>query len=156
MYCEMCSMNKAESGCYMPGADNRVCMDCFVKTVGFFPLPSNAPPSLGGTIADIKVLKQSAKDTINETKEQIMDKVSKTISGEGGGLQEDLGDFRKGFREKRESFWKQMPDEAQEYRNKFNKKKDEAISDGKEAAHGAVDWAKQKADSVFDDINSLF
>ena len=51
---------------------------------------------------------------------------------------------------------KEMPDEVQEYRKDLNKKVNEGIDDGKAAAHGAVDWAKQKADSVFDDINNLF
>ena len=49
-----------------------------------------------------------------------------------------------------------LPDEVQEYRKDLNKKVNEGIDDGKAAAHGAVDWAKQKADSVFDDLNNLF
>ena len=140
----------------MCSSDLRICLSCYLEMVGSYPLPFNAPPSLGGAFADAQKLAKSAKEAASQKRDEVMEEVSRTIAAEAGGFQQGVSDIKKDLREKREAFWKEMPDEVQEYRKDLNKKVNEGIDDGKAAAHGAVDWAKQKADSVFDDLNNLF
>ena len=146
---------RAGAGCYAAGATKRICLDCYVSEAGSYPMPAGAPPSFGGAFANGKELVQSFKQGVAR-REEVMDEVSRTIAGEAGGFQPEVGGFTKGIREKREAFWKEMPDEVQEYRNEYNKKRQELIGGMKEKAVEASDWAREKANSIFDSVGDLF
>ncbi len=152
MFCVMCSMLKAETGCYAQGCDNRICLQCYMNMVGNYPLPGGAAPSLGGAFADGKALAKSFKESANNKKEDVMEKVSKTIAIEAGGFQQDLGEVRQAVREQKEAFWKEMPEDVQKYRNNFNKK----IDGVNKKIDGVVDEAKETANSVLQSIGDLF
>ena len=51
--------DQSETGCYLPGAQNRVYLSCYVGRVGNYLLSSNAPEALGGAFADAQRLAEA-------------------------------------------------------------------------------------------------
>lgn len=148
MFCLSCQAMKAETGCYLPNSFSRVCLKCYQGAIGSMPLPSNAPAALGGTFADGAKLKKFSQTPAADQ----MNEVARDVAAEGSGnFSAKLGEVR----EAKEAFWKKMPDEVQEYRNRFNEKRrevrDEVIGKAEEIKDKIMDEA-----SKFNPLDMLF
>lgn len=140
MFCLSCQNLKAETGCYLPNSFSRVCLACYQSTIGSMPLPSGSASALGGTFADAGKLKKFSQAPAADQ----MNTVSSDVIAEASGnLSAKLGEVR----EAKEAFWKQMPDEVQEYRNRFNEKRrevrDEVIGKAEEIKDKIMDEASK-------------
>lgn len=143
MFCINCENVKAEAGCYLPGFEKRICLECYMGITGSVPLPSGASPRLGGTFADPERIAryQGEELSLSDSMEEVTKRTAIDIAGIGEFVGEKVGEFR----EKREAFWGKMPQPIQDARNLRNKIQDQAF-----------DGARVLKDKVVDTANEIF
>lgn len=152
MYCSNCKTIKAETGCYLSGAAARVCLSCFVGEVGSMPLPSNAPEALGGAFADAKRLAQAKKDEMQQNAAQKMNRAGKAFVAGVAGFREWRDEKKNEFREAKEAFWKEMPDEVQEHRNRAKERIDSVVNPAQEKLKQTGDEILDRAGKLLDEL----
>ena len=152
MFCLSCRMVKSEAGCYLAGMEKRVCLSCYMAAVNSIPLPSSAPPSLGGAFADGDGFIDAGTDTPAEA----MQKVSESVAAGAAGIQAGWERKINRARETREAFWEEMPAPVQEYRNGFNQKRGEVMDEARGKINEVEDRVKEAAGGLLSPLEDFF
>lgn len=153
MFCAICKTIKAGAGCYLPGAETRVCLDCFTGRTGTTPLPSNAAEALGGAFADARRLSAAKNTEADEPVAGKMNRAGKAFVAGVADFREWRDEKKRDFREAKEAFWKEMPKEVQAHRSRAKARVDAVVDPAlgkmKETGDEILDRANQLLDELF-------